>query len=140
MAWNRHRKDAKKQKKKEKKKKKKAYKLLFWSYIVMCPCVLCTYVPADFKDDEAIDNRENPESIEEEDPSDKAYDDESNIQDDSDDDVNEEEEAEEVEEEKEGKEEDSDDPWRLLIEQAFERWQSEFDERVTKHMARRGGC
>ena len=46
--------------------------------------------------------------------------------------------AEEEEEEKEGKEEDSDDPWRLLIEEAFERCQFEFDERVTKHMARQG--
>ena len=40
--------------------------------------------------------------------------------------------------EEEDKEEDSDDPWRLLIEEAFERCQSEFDERVTKHMARQG--
>ena len=46
--------------------------------------------------------------------------------------------AEEKEEEEEGKEEDSDDPWRLLIEEAFELYQSEFDERVTKHMARQG--
>ena len=79
-------------------------------------------------DDETIDDRENPESIKEDDASDKADDVESNIQDDSDDNVKEE----------EGKEEDSDDPWRLLIEEAFERCQSEFDERVTEHMARQG--
>ena len=33
------------------------------------------------------------------------------------------------------KKEDSDDLWRLLIEETFERCQSEFDERVTEHMA-----
>ena len=37
--------------------------------------------------------------------------------------------------EEDGKEEDSDDPWRLLIEKVFERCQSEFEERVTKRMA-----
>ena len=46
--------------------------------------------------------------------------------------------AEEVEEEKDGKEEDSDDPWRLLKEEVCEQYQSEFDERVIKHMARQG--
>ena len=35
---------------------------------------------------------------------------------------------EEAEAEEEGKEEDSDDPWRLMIEEAFERCQSEFNE------------
>ena len=68
-------------------------------------------VHADIKDDKTIDDRRNPESIEEEDASDKADDDEPNIQDktetdDSDIDVEEEEE----EEEEEDKEEDSDDP------------------------------
>ena len=97
-------------------------------------------VHADFKDDETIDDRENPEIIDEDDASDKADDDEANIKDkaetnDSDIDV---EEVEEAEEEEEGKEDDSDDPWLLLIEEAFERCQSEFDERVTKHMARQG--
>ena len=96
---------------------------------------------ADFKDDETIDDREDPEIIDEEDASDKADDDEPNIKDksktdDSDIDVAVEEAAEEKEEEEEGKEEDSDDPWRLLIEEAFGQCQSEFDERVTKHMAR----
>ena len=100
---------------------------------------------ADFKDDETIDNRENPEIIDEDDAGDKADDDEPNIKDkaetdDSDIDVKEAVEPEEEEEDgkEEGKEEDSDDPWRLLIEEAFEWCQSEFDERVTKHMARRG--
>ena len=95
-------------------------------------------VNADFKDDETIDDRENSEIIDEDDTSDKADDDEPNIKDkaetdDSNIDVEEEEKAEEEEEDEEGKEEDSDDPWRLLIEEAFERCQSEFDERVTKH-------
>ena len=99
-------------------------------------------VHADFKDDETIDDRENPEIIDEDDTTDKADDDEPNIKDkaemgDSDIDVEEvEETAEEEEEEEESKEKDSDDPWHLLIEEAFERCQSEFDERVTKHMAR----
>ena len=80
--------------------------------------------------------------IDEDDTSDKADNDEPNINhkaetDDSDIDVEEEEEGAE-EEEEEGKEEDSDDPLRLLIEEAFERCQSEFDERVAKHMARQG--
>ena len=96
-------------------------------------------VHADFKGDETIDDRENPEIIDEDDASDKADDDDSNIKDkaetdDSDIDV---EEAEEgaAEEEEAGKEEVSDDPWRLLIEEAFEQCHTEFDERVTKHMA-----
>ena len=99
-------------------------------------------VHADFKDDETIDDRENPEIIDEDDTNDKADDDEPNIKDKaemeaSDIDVEEvEETAEEEEEEEESKEKDSDDPWHLLIEEAFERCQSEFDERVTKHMAR----
>ena len=46
-------------------------------------------------------------------------------------------EAEEEDEEEEA--EDSDDPWRLLVEEAFERCQSKFGERVTKYMARKGG-
>ena len=96
------------------------------------------------KDDETIDDRENPEIIDEDEASDKADDDEPNLKDkaetdDSDIDVEEVEEAEEGEEEgDEGKEEDSDYPWRLLTEEEFERCQSEFDERVTKHMARQG--
>ena len=40
--------------------------------------------------------------------------------------------------EEDGKGEDSDDPWRLLLEETFERCQSDFDERVTKHMTRQG--
>ena len=84
-------------------------------------------------DDETIDGRENPESIEEDGSSDKADDVEPNIPEDSDD----EEEGEE-EEEEEDKEEDSDNPWRLLIEKAFERCQLEFDERVTEQMTRLG--
>ena len=92
-------------------------------------------VHADFKDDETIDDRENPEINDEDEASDKTDDDESNIKDkaetdDSDIDV------EEAAEEEECKEEDSDDTWRLLIEEAYERCQSEFDERVTKHMVR----
>ena len=39
--------------------------------------------------------------------------------------------------EEDGKE-DSDDPLRLLLEETFEQCQSEFDERVTKHMTRQG--
>ena len=70
--------------------------------------------------------------IEEDDAGDKADDVEPNIQDDSDDDV----EDGKEEEEEGGKEENSDDPWRLLIEEAFERCQSEFYERFTEHMAR----
>ena len=97
-------------------------------------------VHADFKDDETIDDRVNPEIIDGDDVSDKADDDEPNIQDkaetdDIDIDVGEEEEAEE-EGEEEGKEENSDDPLRSLVEEAFEQCQSEFDERVTKHMVR----
>ena len=97
-------------------------------------------VHVDFKDDETIDDRENPEIIAEDNASDKADDDEPNIKDkaetdDIDIDVEEEvEEAEEEEEENEDKEEFSDNPWRILIQEAFERCQSEF-ERVTKHMA-----
>ena len=84
-------------------------------------------VHADFKDDETIDDRENPEIIDEDDASDKTDDDESNINDKAETDESDigveevEEVAEEEEEEEEGKEEDSDDPWRLLIEEAFER-------------------
>ena len=81
-------------------------------------------------DDETIDDRDNPKSIEEDDASDRSDDVEQNIQDDSDGD------AEEGAEGKEEDKEDSDDPWRLLIEEAFERCQSEFDERVTEIMAR----
>ena len=77
-------------------------------------------------DDEAIDDKENPDSIEEDDASDKADDVEPIIQDGSDD---------REEEEEEGKE-DSDDLWPFLIEESFERCQSEFDQRVTEHMAR----
>ena len=101
-------------------------------------------VHADFKDDETIHYREKPEIIDEDDASDKADDDEPNVKDkaetdDGDIDVEEVgEAAEEEEEEEEDKEEDSDDPWHLLIEEAFERYRSEFDERVTKHMARQG--
>ena len=75
-------------------------------------------VPADFKDDEAIDDRENPEIIAEDNASDKADDDEPTIKDKAEtDDIDidvkeEEEEAEEVEEEEEDKEEDSDNPGR----------------------------
>ena len=92
-------------------------------------------VHVDFKDDETIDDRENPEIIPEDNASDKADSDEPNIKDkaetdDIDIDVEEEEEAQEEED----KEEDSDNPWRILIQEAFERCQSEF-ERVTKHIA-----
>ena len=100
-------------------------------------------VHADFKDDETIDDRENPDIIDEDNTSDKADDDEPNIKDKAeteDSDIEIEEEAEEEEEEEEGKEEDSDDPWRLLIEEVFDRCQSEFDERVSKHMAEPGRC
>ena len=95
-------------------------------------------VHVDFKDDETINDRENPEIIAEDNASDKADEDELNIKDkaetdDIDIDVEEEEEAEEEEEEEEDKEEDS-EYWRILIQEAFERCQSEF-ERVTKHMA-----
>ena len=95
-------------------------------------------VHVDFKDDETIVNRENPEIIAEDNASDKADNDEPNIKDkaetdDIDIDVEEEEEEAEAEEE-EDKEEDSDNPWRILIQVAFERSQSEF-ERVTKHIA-----
>ena len=94
-------------------------------------------VHADFKDDETIDDRENPEIIDKDKASDKAGDDEAKIKDkvetdDSDIDV------EEEAEEEEGKEEKSDDPWLLLIEEAFERCQSAFNELVTKHMAIEG--
>ena len=98
-------------------------------------------VHADFKDDETIDDRENPEIIDEDDASDKTDDDEPNLKDKAEtdnSDIDVEEAADEEEEEEEGKEEDSDDLWRLLIEEAFERCQSEFDGRVTKHMARQG--
>ena len=96
-------------------------------------------VHADFKDDETIDVRENPEIIAEDNACDKADDDEPNIKDKAemdeiDIDVEEEEEAEEEDEEEADKEEDSDNPWRILIQEAFEWCQSEF-ERVTKHMA-----
>ena len=93
-------------------------------------------VHVDFKDDETIDDRENPEIIAEDNASDKADDNEPNIKDkaetdDIDIDVDdEEEEEEEAEEEEEDKEEDSDNPWRILIQEAFERCLSEF-ERVT---------
>ena len=86
-------------------------------------------------DDETIDDRDNLESIEEDDASDKADDIEPIIQDDSNDDVEFEEEEEEAEKDKE---ESSDDPWRLLIEEAFEQCQSLFDELITEHMARQG--
>ena len=98
-------------------------------------------VHADFKDDETIDDRENPEIIDEDEANDKADDDEPNLKDKAETDdsnIDVEEAAEEEEGEDERGEEDSDDPWRLLIEEAFERCQSEFDERVTKHMARQG--
>ena len=54
-----------------------------------------------YADDETTDARENPESIEDDDASDKADDVEPNIQDDSDVDVEEEEEEKEKEEGKE---------------------------------------
>ena len=89
-------------------------------------------------DDETMDDRENPESIED-DARDKVDDVEPNIQDGNGDD-----DEQKEEEEEEGKEENSDDPWRLLIEETFERCQSEFDERVTEHngetSGRREGC
>ena len=100
----------------------------------MCRHVKTVHV--DFKDDETIDDRENPEIIAEVNASDKADNDEPNIKDkaETDDiDIDVEEEEEEAEEE-EDKEEDSDNPWRILIQEAFERCQSEF-ERVTKHIA-----
>ena len=92
-------------------------------------------VHVDLKDDETIDDRENPEIIAEDNAGNKADNDEPNIRDkaemdDIDIDVEEEEEAEEEED----KEEDSDNPWRILIQKTFERCQSEF-ERVTKHIA-----
>ena len=92
-------------------------------------------VHVDFKDDETIDDRENPEIIAEDNASDKADNDEPNIKDkaktdDIDIDIEEEEEADEEED----KEEDSDNPWRILIQEAFERCQSEF-ERVIKDIA-----
>ena len=91
-------------------------------------------VHVDFKDDETIDDRENPEIIAEDNASNKADNDEPNIKDkaetdDIDIDVEEEKALEE-----EDKEEDSDNPWRILIQEAFERCRSEF-ERVTKHIA-----
>ena len=89
-------------------------------------------------DDETTDDGDNPESTEDDDVSDKADNVElkiQNIQDDSDYNVEDGEEEEEQEEE-EGKEEDSDDLWCLLIEQAFERCQWEFDERVTEYLGR----
>ena len=98
-------------------------------------------IHADFKDGETIDDRENSEIIDEDDTRDKADDDEPNIKDKAetdDSDIEVEEAEEEKEEEEEGKEEDSDDLLRLLREEAFERCQSEFSERVTKHMARQG--
>ena len=82
-------------------------------------------VHVDFKDDETIDDSESPQNVDDED-SNKADDNDSRTQGDTDDDG---------EAEEDGKEEDSDDPWRLLIEEVFERCQSEFDERVTKRMA-----
>ena len=93
-------------------------------------------VHVDCKDDETIDDRENPEIIAEDNASDKADNDEPNIKDKAETDdieIDVEEEEEEAEEE-EDKEEDSDNPWRILIQEAFERCQSEF-ERVTKHIA-----
>ena len=96
-------------------------------------------VHADFKDDETIDDKENPEIIDEDEASDKADDDDIKDKADTDDsDIDAEGVAEKEEEEEEGKGEDSDEPWRLLIEVAFERCQSEFDERVTKHLAKQG--
>ena len=92
-------------------------------------------VHADFKDNETIDASESPENVNDEDGN-KADDNDSSIQSDTGDDGDDEvgvEEAEEAEED--GKEEDSDDPWRLLIEEVFEWCQSEFAERVTKRMA-----
>ena len=92
-------------------------------------------VHVDFKDDETIDDRENPEIIADDNASDKADNDAPNIKDkaETDDiDIDVEEEEEEAEEE-EDKKEDSDNPWRILIQEAFERCQSEF-ERVTKHI------
>ena len=102
--------------------------------------MMCRHVKtvhAHFKDDETIDDSENPENVDDED-SNKADDNDSSIQGDSDDDGDDDdevgvEEAEEAEED--GKEEDSDDPWHLLIKEVFKRCQSEFDERVTKRMA-----
>ena len=88
-------------------------------------------VHVDFKDDETIDDRENPEIIAEDNASDNADNDEPNIKDKAetnDIDIDVEEEEEEAEEE-EDKEEDSDNPWRILIQEAFE------FERVTKHIA-----
>ena len=93
-------------------------------------------VHVDFKDDETIDDSENPEIIAEDNASDKADNDEPNIKDkaETDDiDIDVEEEEEDAEEE-EDKEEDSDNPWRILIQEAFEQCQSEF-ERVIKHIA-----
>ena len=97
-------------------------------------------VHADFKDDETNDDSESPENVDDED-SNKADDNDSSKQGDTDDDGDDDDDDDEVgveeaeEAEEDGKEEDSDDPWCLLIEEVFERCQSEFDERVTKRMA-----
>ena len=96
-------------------------------------------VHADFKDDERIDDSESPENVGDED-SNKADNNDSSIQGDTDDDGDDDDEVgveEEEEAEEDGKEEDSDDAWRFLIEEVFERCQSEFDVRVTKRMAKK---
>ena len=95
-------------------------------------------VHADVKDDEMMDGNEKSAYIEEDKNSGNGYGNESSLHSDTDDYENEEEEeiddeAEEVEEDQ-----DSDNPWLLLMQEVFERCQAEFDERVTKHMAKQG--
>ena len=96
-------------------------------------------VHADFNYDEMMDEIESPENIEEDKDSNNGDGNDSSSQyntEDGDDDKGEVEElvdeAQEVEED--GADEDSYDPWHVLIQEAFERCQSEFDERVVKHI------
>ena len=98
-------------------------------------------VHADVKDDEMMDDSEKSVYIEEDKDSDNGYGNESSLH--SDTDAYEDEEAgeeEEIDDEAEEVEEghDSDDPWRLLVQEVFEWCHAEFDERVTKHMAEQG--
>lgn len=97
-------------------------------------------VHADFKDDDMIDDNDRLEKVEDDKDSDSGDANESSLQSDTDDYEEEEAEEEEIDDEAEEVEEDedSDDPWRLLIQEVFKRCQSEFDERVDKHMVEQG--
>ena len=96
-------------------------------------------VHADFKDDEMIDENESPENTKEDKDSNNGDGNDSSSQYNTeygDDDKGEVEELDDEAREGEegGADEDSYVPWHVLIQEAFERCQSEFDERVIKHI------